>query len=69
MTAAGTCSVIGLDGTVQLSVDRPELEGRNLLVSEDSYERTAGKELIGIARDSQEGFCQVTHGPNQTPLE
>ncbi|OKY73871.1 MAG: hypothetical protein BM485_16480 [Desulfobulbaceae bacterium DB1] len=49
-----------LDGTEQLFVDRPELQGKNLLDMRDASGAYVIRDMIAIARQNAEGFYSYT---------
>jgi len=46
----------GLDGIIRLFVDKPELEGRNLLATQDTLGQYVIRDMIALARTEGEGF-------------
>lgn len=49
-----------LDGTIIINSANPEIEGRNLLNTQDSEGRYVIKDMIKIAKTSREGFYEYT---------
>ena len=51
---------VSLDGVIQLSVDRPSIEGRNMLGICDTNGKYFVKDMIHTARTIKEGSCEYT---------
>ena len=55
---SGYFFAIRLDGVVMLNANKPELEGKNLLDLQDIHGQYFIKEMIGVARKFNQGFCE-----------